>query len=290
MWTNRSRFIFVSCLLIAGMILLQMGMYALHILFGRELSFNILQLCNNWLKSLGFLPIGYFLGILVVYTFAMCIWLLGKQLLMSHLMNRRLLSTQQHHDSYEGSNGMRKLSIARGLAAESGIHIVQCPQPMAFTMGFLKPRIFLTSGLLQLLDDPELEAVIYHEISHKKSADPFKILILSVCASVFWYIPLLKWLLNQYKIAREILADQYAIRRMGSSVELGSALLKLVKRGPAFDMPFTYASFADTSVNYRINQILDPQAKISFKPPFSSTLISLKIVLFISVLFIYNLF
>ncbi|NHN32452.1 M56 family metallopeptidase [Paenibacillus agricola] len=282
MWTNRSRIIFVSCLLIAGAILLQMGMYALHVFFDRELTFNLLQLCNNWLKSLGFLPIGYFLGGLVIYTFAMCIWLLSKQLYMSHLMYRKLMKAHQETCSEE---------ISRfGITGDNHIHIFSCPEPMAFTMGFLKPKVFLATGLLNLLDKQEIKAVIYHELQHKKSADPLKMFILSLCASVFWYIPLLKWMLHQYKIAREIVADQYAIDQMGSPVQLGSALLKLLKKGSGFSMPFTYASFADTSVNYRIKQILDPHTKISFKPPVRSTLVSLHILLAISVLYIFNLY
>jgi Zn-dependent protease with chaperone function len=282
MWTNRSRVIFISCLLIAGAILLQMGMYALHIFWGRELSFNLLQLCNNWLKSLGFLPIGYFLGGLVIYTFAMCIWLFGKQLFISHLMYRKLMKAR--HEICSGE--INRL----GITGDQDVHIFSSSQPMAFTMGFLKPKVFLATGLLSLLDKHEIKAVIYHELQHKKSADPLKMFILSLCASVFWYIPLLKWMLNQYKIAREIVADQYAIDQMGSPVQLGSALLKLLKKGSGFSMPFTYASFADTSVNYRIKQILDPQAKISFKPPIRSTLVSLNIILFISILYMFNLY
>lgn len=283
MWTNRSRLIFVSCLLIAGLILTQMGMYALHLLFGRELSFNILQLCNSWLRSLGFLKTSYFLGGLVLYTFAMCLWLLGKQLFLSQHMYRKLLRDQTNLGSVQP---MYKLDVP----GAADIHLVSSTKPMAFTMGYLKPRIFMTTGLVQLLDKNEIQAVIYHERQHQQSADPLKTLILSLCASVFWYIPLLKWMLHHYKIAREIVADQYAIQQLGSSVELGSALLKLVKRGTVFTMPFTYASFADTSVNYRINQILDPQAKISFKPPITSTLISLQIIVLISILFVFNLF
>ncbi|SFM01449.1 BlaR1 peptidase M56 [Paenibacillus sp. 1_12] len=282
MWTNRSRFIFVSCLLIAGFILLQMGMYALHLLFGREISFNILQLCNSWLKSMGFLTMGYFLGGLVVYTFVMFFWLLSKQLFLSQRMYRKLLREQPDISSVQQAN---KLDVPEA----AGIHIVSSKKPMAFTMGYLKPRIFVTTGLLHLLDNEEIKAVLYHEKQHQQSADPLKILILSLCASMFWYIPLLKWMLHHYKIAREIVADQYAIQQLGSSIELGSALLKLVKKSPAFTMPFTYASFADTSVNYRINQILDPQAKISFKPPITSTLISLQIIVLISILFVFNL-
>jgi Zn-dependent protease with chaperone function len=68
-------------------------------------------------------------------------------------------------------------------------------------MGFLNPKIILSTGLFNLLDKNELEAAIYHELYHKKHRAPLKIFLLSLFASI------LKWFHQKYKIIREVLAD-----------------------------------------------------------------------------------
>ena len=41
-------------------------------------------------------------------------------------------------------------------------------------MGFVRPKIVLSTGLMSLLNDDELKAVIYHEMYHKENRDPLK--------------------------------------------------------------------------------------------------------------------
>ena len=88
---------------------------------------------------------------------------------------------------------------------------------------------------------------------------------------------------------KELLADEYAIEKQQTSVNLGSALLKMLKVCKHEKMPFVYASFADTSVNYRIDYILNPLKGIQMKLPVKVTLMSVTIFCFICALFIYAL-
>jgi len=73
---------------------------------------------------------------------------------------------------------------------------------------------------------------------------------------------------------REVLADQDAIVKNGTSAHIGSALLKMVKTGQT-SLSFAHVSFADTSVNYRIQYILNPETKMPMQPPVILTLTSL---------------
>src|SRR3972149_890787 len=43
------------------------------------------------------------------------------------------------------------------------IELFAAPEPMAITVGYVSPRILLSSGLLDVLDESELEAVLHHE-------------------------------------------------------------------------------------------------------------------------------
>ena len=132
-----------------------------------------------------------------------------------------------------------------------------------------------------------MEAVIYHELYHQYSRDPLKIFLISLISSTIWYIPILKWFHQKHKIVKELLADEYAMEKQGNPADLGSALLKMIKVGNQIKMPFSYVSFADTSVNYRIKYILDPLTEPSLKFPVKLTVMSLYIFFMLCGLFIY---
>jgi len=63
-------------------------------------------------------------------------------------------------------------------------------------------------------------------------------------------------------------------------MDLGSALLKMLKTVNRANMPFSYVSFADASANYRIKYILDPQTEIPLKLPFMLTITSIYVFCF----------
>ncbi|WP_017437689.1 M56 family metallopeptidase [Saccharococcus caldoxylosilyticus] len=279
---NRSRVIFITCTCIAGTILFQMGMYVLYVLLGWDPKFNLIQVCHSVARSLGLSSVEYMLDALVFYTVFLSIWEIGKQLFAANKIDKRL-AVYRHEQLTQEIN--RKYN-----EGNQDFTVISCSAPIAVTMGFLNPKIILSTGLFNLLDKNELEAVIYHELYHKKHRDPLKIFLLSLFASIMWYIPILKWFHQKYKIIREVLADHYAINRQGTPVDLGSALLKMLKTVNRANMPFSYVSFADTSVNYRIKYILDPQTEIPLKLPFMLTITSIYVFLMLCILFLITLF
>ncbi|UUZ82423.1 M56 family metallopeptidase [Paenibacillus sp. P26] len=212
MWENRSKTMFISGLALSGLILFQMSMYAMHMLLGWEIKHNLIQFCSRTAAALGLSSLVYGLDMLVLYTILSLILHTGRQSLLSDRAFRSLEAVKNERLTREFN-----MKYAGGL---SHIMVVEQERPMAFTMNLLKPRIILSTGLIRLLDNRELEAVIYHEMYHLKHGDPLKTFLMSLCASVMWYIPLLKWLHQKYKIVREVLADHYAMSRQGSAAEL----------------------------------------------------------------------
>lgn len=53
--------------------------------------------------------------------------------------------------------------------AEPELYLMQTPTPNAFAIGMERHTIVVTSGLVDLMDDDELRAVIAHELGHIKS-------------------------------------------------------------------------------------------------------------------------
>jgi Zn-dependent protease with chaperone function len=146
-------------------------------------------------------------------------------------------------------------------------------------MGFRKPLIVLSTGLIEMLDRHELEAVIEHEAFHQNNHDSLKIFILQLISQALWFIPLTKWTYQNYKIISELMADEYAVIKTGSELGLGSALLKLIKNCFHENAAPVLAHFADGSVNYRLQQLVDPQKNIPVKLETISIVISINVLL-----------
>jgi len=278
---RQSSFIFYLSLVISGTIFMQMALYVLSMLAGWNVNFNIVVVCHSWLKAVGLSSLKYALDALVIYTLLFSIWHIGSQFFYASRLKKHF---EQYKDNLL-SNDMNQ-THSRG---KKDFIIISNPAPIAITMGFVNPKIVISTGLISLLTDDELKAVVAHEIYHKDNRDPLKIFLLTLCAFTIGYIPILKWFNHQYRIIQEVLADEFAIRKQGTSVNLGSALLKMLKVGKQEKMPFAYASFADTSVNYRIEYMLNPLKDVQWKIPLKKAFLSLAIFILLCVFFIYAL-
>lgn len=281
MYKRQSSSMFIVSLAISGIIFLQMGLYLLSLVAGWDLRYNLVVICHSWMKTIGLSSLEYVLDTLVVYTLLVTSWKIGSQLYHALRMKKRFEQYKEIVLSIEINQ-----TYSNG---EDEFIVISHPSPLAITMGFVRPKIVLSTGLISLLNSGELKAVISHEMYHKENKDPLNIFLMSLCSSTMWYIPILKWFNQKYRIMKELLADDYAIAKQETSVNLGSALLKMLKVSRHQKMPFSYASFADTSVNYRIDNILNPVREIQIKLPLVITIMSLTIFTLICSLFIYTL-
>lgn len=138
--------------------------------------------------------------------------------------------------------------------------------PFAFCFGFLRPRICLSTGLAQVLRQDQLKAVLLHEDHHRQHFDPLRILLIEVVSAMFFFLPVIRAWGRVYKIRLELLADEYAIGKMGK-LALAGALHQLftAARPP---MLLSGASIAGLSANtIRVAALLGEQATTSYVSP-----------------------
>lgn len=152
------------------------------------------------------------------------------------------------------------------------VQVFASPIPQAFTAGFLHPRIYLSTGLPETLEEDEFRAVLLHEAHHQVRRDPVRIFLATILKEAFWYLPVVRVLWRGFIEAKERAADD-AASRLGT-LPLAGALLKLASRphAPAFTgMP----AFHGPKIEDRVRRLLVPGAERRTLPTWRATLSSL---------------
>ena len=112
------------------------------------------------------------------------------------------------------------------------VRVIQgLPNP-AFTAGFWRPQVFVMASLAEVLDTPQLDSVLAHELAHVRRRDPLRLSLLRFLACTLFYIPALRRLADDLTDEAEIDADDRAASR-GSALILASAILALAEWGVA---------------------------------------------------------
>jgi Zn-dependent protease with chaperone function len=104
--------------------------------------------------------------------------------------------------------------------------LIESASPTAFCAGYLRPRIYLSRGAVEVLDADELRAVVAHERHHVRRRDPLRLLVARALAAALFFIPLLRRIAERYEAIGELAADEAAVRDLERRGPLASALLK----------------------------------------------------------------
>jgi heat shock protein HtpX len=129
---------------------------------------------------------GYFLSSLPVVTIGMLIWLWiawqFHQRMIDALVSGHDATRQEEPGVY---NLLENLCIARGVPMPK-LKIAEDPALNAFATGLNQKQyaITVTRGLMEHLDEPELEAVLGHELTHIRNGDVRMLVIAVVIAGV----------------------------------------------------------------------------------------------------------
>ena len=135
----------------------------------------------------------------------------------------------------------------------------------AFTLGLWKPKIYVSSGICSYLSRKELTAVILHETHHKRCKDPLKLFVIQILHALNYFLPINRYLINQYSSASEKAADDSAINFSREPLELASALVKLSK-SKLMDTLSTSAAFSKEQniVEDRISRLLETHRSLPY--------------------------
>lgn len=105
--------------------------------------------------------------------------------------------------------------------------------PLIAIVGFLHPKLFIASQVLELLTPEEISAAVAHENGHLAARDNLKRGLLQACRDALLIIPSGRLLDKAWSEASEEAADENAARQGNVvALDLASALVKIARKIP----------------------------------------------------------
>ncbi|MFD0682004.1 MULTISPECIES: M56 family metallopeptidase [unclassified Paenibacillus] len=242
-------------ILISGLVLLQMGLSLSHQLGDVPFGHNTLGYLANLISDMW---VNHSLSemlfsLLICFTVYRMLHYIVKQSYLAIKWNFFIKGQVQGKLTKRWNNKFRTW--------DETILVLRESSPLAFAVGFMRPKIVISTGLLDLLSPEEVKAVLLHERYHCQCHHPLKKWITGLFIKSMEYVPVIKSLGAHFEIWIELQADRYVMKKTNTPLILGSALMKLIKVHNKFKM--VRVSFAEHAINYRLQQIIDPDKPIA---------------------------
>lgn len=159
------------------------------------------------------------------------------------------------------------------------VSLILDPNPVAFTHGLLRPRVYISTGMINGLEREELKAVFLHELYHRQCFDPLRYFTLKFFKDAFFYVPAIRWVVNRMRVKRENEADDAAVKTAGTPLPLASALLKATAFNKAYAVQ---VSISGASVGERIDRLIVGKDSGHNRPPIKAVVASVVITAFLT--------
>jgi Zn-dependent protease with chaperone function len=139
--------------------------------------------------------------------------------------------------------------------------------PLIAIVGFLRPKLFIASQVLELLTPEEISAAVAHENGHLAARDNLKRGLLQACRDALLIIPSGRSLDKAWSEASEEAADENAARQgNGVALDLASTLVKIARiipQGARPTMPagvFLLGDDETKGIKSRVRRLIDLSA------------------------------
>jgi Zn-dependent protease with chaperone function len=111
--------------------------------------------------------------------------------------------------------------------------VLETDRPMLALSGIVHPRLVVTRGLVEALNDSELAAAVAHELGHRRAWDNLKRLVIRSAPDFLGSSRIARQLERRWASAAEHAADRAVGRRVSARCALASALVKIARRTTA---------------------------------------------------------
>ncbi|HWO71090.1 MAG TPA: M56 family metallopeptidase [Actinomycetota bacterium] len=137
--------------------------------------------------------------------------------------------------------------------SDRGVRVLPSDEPVAYTVGLLRPRTVLSVGLLRSLGDRERQAVLAHEEAHARRRHTLVLFAASAIGRAFGFIPSVRLSVTYVVTALEATADEAAADRVGDPLVVAEALASVARLRLAGAHPAPGMGSGD--VAYRVRRL-----------------------------------
>lgn len=137
--------------------------------------------------------------------------------------------------------------------------VVDHALPVAYCLPGLRPRVVLSSGVVALLSDEELRAVLAHEKAHVDQRHDLVVLPFVALRDTFPALPGVRTAVREVALLVEMLADDRAARRHPPQ-----ALARALYKVGAAPVPAGGLAAGGQSVLLRAQRLLEPQPSLTW--------------------------
>ncbi|MFA9460283.1 M56 family metallopeptidase [Thiohalorhabdus methylotrophus] len=131
--------------------------------------------------------------------------------------------------------------------------ILETAQPVAATVGLLRPQVLFSRGLLDLLSPQQDRAVRAHEAAHRRRRDPLRLALARLGTTL--HLPDTgRALYRELGLTVERAADEAAARIVGDRVTVAEALLAVARMRP---VPAPGPGFTGNPLEVRVQALLE---------------------------------
>lgn len=151
----------------------------------------------------------------------------------------------------------RLLSCDRG-----AYHQLQAASPLVFTLGWWKPRIYVSEGMAAVCSEADLSIILLHEKAHQERRDNLRSLIARLCSALLSN-GLAHRIMTDLQLLTEQACDFRAAEKYGH-VAVAETLLKVKRllQHQSAPAPSVAMAFAERDVELRIKALLKAQQRI----------------------------
>lgn len=141
---------------------------------------------------------------------------------------------QALHSWWEARQNLRSFPFTEVEITGVSVRVFSAPDPLAFTSGFVRPRIYISTAAHWHLSQGQLHAAVLHERAHVEFGDTRTALVLAIACGTFGRVPPLGQLIDRQQTRLELRADARALESGASRHDLFEAIARCAASpGPA---------------------------------------------------------
>ena len=166
------------------------------------------------------------IGFLIFVGAALTLTLIiaAGRVIFSAIKTSRFIKTKKINPAQKS---LKLTQITNLLNITGRVEEIESSDLIIFCYGIIKPKIRVSSKVVDLLNHAELRAALLHETQHMISYEPARLLAISFI-NTFIFIPGIKSLTKKYLSFSELAADELATNNFTEKINIARAMRKIL--------------------------------------------------------------